>query len=202
MVRMGYHWRPAGSVKVSSKISGAVAYLSHGVKSGRAMAVGYRSAEGKEMAFNYTFKSEERRAEYVAEFFRNSDAAVARRKNRAAVRKAELAKPHGLKAGDVLHGSWGYDQTNVEFWEVTKLVGKRMVEIRELCCESVDTGFMSGSAVPLAGQYTSKAAERRMVSERDSVKLHSFGCYLSKADQVMVDGKAIGYRAMGWTAYA
>jgi len=201
-MKMGYHWRPEGSVKVSSKISGAVVYLSRGSKTGRPSAVGYRTAGGKMMAFNYSFKSDERRAEYVAEFLKGCDATVAARKDRAAARKADMAKPHNLKVGDVLHGSWGYDQTNVEFWEVTKLIGKRMVEIRENVCESIETGFMSGNAVPLAGKFTSKAAEVRRVNERNSVKLKSFGCYLSKADEVTVDGKKVGYRAMGWTSYA
>ena len=118
------------------------------------------------------------------------------------VTPGSAAAKAGLKVGDVLSGSWGYDQTNVEFWEVTKLVGKRMVEIRELCCESIETGFMSGNAVPLPGQYTKKEARRVMVNENDGVKLFSWGCYLSKVEPIKVGGKAVGYRSASWTAYA
>lgn len=199
-MKMGFHWRPAESSKVVSKISGAVVYLSKGAKSGRPSAVGYRSAEGKTMAFNYTFKDEARRAEYVAEFFRGCDATVARRAERAAVRKAELAKGHNLKMGDVLSGSWGYDQTNTEWYEVTAVIGKRMVEIRELACESETTGFMCGQSVPLPGNYCGEA-KRRMVEVGDRVKLHS-SCGLRKVEKQKVAGVDAGYRAAYWSSYA
>ncbi len=35
----------------------------------------------------------------------------------------------GLKVGDYLESSWGYDQTNVDFYKVVALVGKTMVSI-------------------------------------------------------------------------
>ena len=199
-MKMGFHWRPAGSSKVASKISGAVVYLSSGAVSGRPSAVGYRSAEGKVMAFNYTFKDEARRAAYVAEFFKNCDGVIARRADAAAARKAELAKPHDLKVGDVLHGSWGYDQTNSEWYEITALIGKRTVEIRELACESKDTGFMCGESVPLPGSYCGEA-KRRMIEVGGRVKLHS-SCGLHKVEKMKVAGVDAGYRAAYWSSYA
>ena len=33
------------------------------------------------------------------------------------------AERDGLKVGDVLRSSWGYDQTNVDYYEVVELVG-------------------------------------------------------------------------------
>ena len=35
----------------------------------------------------------------------------------------------GLKVGDYLYESWGYDQTNIDFYKVTELVGKSSVKI-------------------------------------------------------------------------
>ncbi len=193
-------WIPKGSAKVALKNGAAVAYLSGG-GAARPFAVAYIGNSGKP-AWSYSFKDEARRAAYVSSWLASMEASKKARDARVAERKAKLAKPHGLKVGDVLSGSWGYDQTNVEFWEVTKLVGKRMVEIRELACESVETGYMQGNAVPLPGNYTAKEARRLMVNENDSVKLFSFGCYLNKAAPVVVAGKAVGYRPASWTAYA
>jgi hypothetical protein len=34
---------------------------------------------------------------------------------------------HGLMKGSILSSSWGYDQTNVDFYEVTEVVGKSVL---------------------------------------------------------------------------
>lgn len=62
---------------------------------------------------------------------------------------------HVYKVGDILNNSWGYDQTNVEFFEVVALAGKSMVELREIGKAMVpgSDGFMSGSVVPVPGAY-------------------------------------------------
>lgn len=193
-------WIPKGSAKVALKDGAATVYL-WGGNGSRPCAIAYIGKSGKR-AWNYSFRDEAKRAAYVAGWLANIAAGKKARDALLAERKAKLAKPHGLKVGDVLSGSWGYDQTNVEFWEVVKLAGKRMVEIRELCCESIETGFMSGNAVPLPGQYTKKDARRVMVNENDGVKLFSWGCYLSKVEPIKVDGKPVGYRSASWTAYA
>ena len=39
--------------------------------------------------------------------------------------KEERQKPHTLKVGDVLYCSWGYDQTNVDYFKVSEVIGKR-----------------------------------------------------------------------------
>lgn len=47
-------------------------------------------------------------------------------------RAVERKAPTTLKVGDILQASWGYDQTNVDFYLVTKVVGTRTVELREI----------------------------------------------------------------------
>lgn len=191
---------PEGSNKLASKISGAVAYL-YASPLGKPCAVGYVGKSTKP-AFHNSFRDQARRADSVAQWMKSQDEWAQHKATRKAEQKAKLAQPHGLKVGDVLTGQWGYDQTNIEFWQVTKLVGKRTVEIREIGCESVDTEFMQGKAVPLPDSFTSKAPEIRRVSENNSVKLFDFGCYLHKADAYTVGGKVVGYRPQHWTAYA
>jgi len=34
-----------------------------------------------------------------------------------------------VKIGDIFYSSWGYDQTNIDYYMVTKLIGKTMIEI-------------------------------------------------------------------------
>ena len=45
---------------------------------------------------------------------------------------SEPVSKFGIKVGDILEDSWGYEQTNVEFYKVTKIVSACKVEIVEL----------------------------------------------------------------------
>lgn len=45
-----------------------------------------------------------------------------------------------FEIGDILYSSWGYEQTNVNFYQVTKKVGLKMVELREIHNKSTDIG--------------------------------------------------------------
>lgn len=56
-------------------------------------------------------------AEEEVEYFLNGLA-----KHRASVkeRRAERTAPHTLKVEDILYASWGYDQTNIDYYKVTK----------------------------------------------------------------------------------
>lgn len=47
-------------------------------------------------------------------------------------RKAERSQPHTLEVGSILVSSWGYDQTNIDYYQVTKLVGTTMVEMKQI----------------------------------------------------------------------
>ncbi len=46
---------------------------------------------------------------------------------------------HGVKVGDVFVESWGYDQTNVDFYQVTRAMPKS-VEIRAIHGKTVGDG--------------------------------------------------------------
>jgi len=53
------------------------------------------------------------------------------------------------KVGDILVSSWGYDQTNVDFYKVTKLSpsGKSVTVVR-IKSAITEKGSMSGTSVP------------------------------------------------------
>lgn len=99
--------------------------------------------------------------------------------------------------------SWGYDQTNIDYYEVTKLIGKTMVEIREIGAESVsDNGpAMTGSCVPRPGHYIGEPM-RKTVSTYDgqSVRIASYASAY-KIETQEVGGVKV-YPVDHWTAYA
>lgn len=59
---------------------------------------------------------------------------------------------HSLREGDILYSSWGYDQTNVDFYQVMRITPKKVV-LRKLQTILRETGFMSGEATTLLNLF-------------------------------------------------
>lgn len=45
---------------------------------------------------------------------------------------AKLTNKFGVGVGDIFYASWGYEQTNADFFQVVELVGKASVRVREV----------------------------------------------------------------------
>lgn len=132
---------PAGAAKVEHKLSSAVAYFYRN-DAGKPCAVGFRGKAAKP-AWRYRFLSLEAREMHVAGFFAAVQAAE---DAKAASAAADAAKPMP-EIGLILSSSWGYDQTNVDFYRVEAVSG-RMVELVELEQILVENGDMRGRVVP------------------------------------------------------
>ena len=52
---------------------------------------------------------------------------------------AEKTNYLGVKVGDIFHYSWGYEQTNVNYFQVVSLKGTKQVVIREIGYEITET---------------------------------------------------------------
>ena len=121
--------------------------------------------------WNYIFKPEEERDRSVAETLESYRAVLAHRKARNEERKA---KGRGLELGDIVYTSWGYDMTHVEFFEVTKLIGKTMVEIREVYggakYDKGGNGF-TGSTAPMPGEFVEDEEPKRRVAKDGAIKI-------------------------------
>ena len=61
--------------------------------------------------------------------------------------------PHGIKVGDIFDDAWGYDQTNIDFYQVVKVTRKTIV-VREIAQRKQETGFMSGKCEPTPNHFT------------------------------------------------
>lgn len=66
---------------------------------------------------------------------------------RTTAQKAKTNK-YGVKVGDLFYTSWGYDQTNIDFFQVIKLVGDSSVRVRQVIPQSrrIDA-YTDGSTV-------------------------------------------------------
>jgi hypothetical protein len=93
----------------------------------------------------YRFRSAEHRAQWVAQQQAKEDARQEGKTARKRAQQESKAKQRaGFAVGTVLHYSWGYDQTNCEFYVVTERTGAATCVIQE--CGSVmvpgSEGFM------------------------------------------------------------
>jgi len=116
---------------------------------GQPCALGFQGKAAKP-SFRYRFPSETRRAAYATQFM---DRRAEIERERQAERAARAAFVHDVKVGDIFKSSWGYDQTNVDYYQVVKLCGKSMAEVREIAQDQEETGFMSGWCVPHPGMF-------------------------------------------------
>ena len=181
---------PKGSTKVADRQSDAVAYVYEGKRLGAAMFF----AQQAKPVWHFTFRSAEERERKIKESFEGRRRSIAFKAEQKAKRKAE---GRGLEVGDVLRCSWGYEQTNIDYYEVTALIGSTMVEIRPLAQESIETMSMQGKCVPLPGQYTGEA--KRHVAKAGYVRLTSYSG-ARKVEPELVAGVKV-YGASHWTAY-
>lgn len=96
--------------------------------------------------WNYLFSKMERAEKYVLEYAGKVQEWETYKKNQNAEKKA---KRDALKAsdhwsiGDVIYHSWGYDQTNVDFFQVIE-VKARSIVIRSIMQNSSDHGGPTG----------------------------------------------------------
>lgn len=80
-------------------------------------------------------------------------------------KKAEKANKYGVKVGDLFCASWGWEQTNVNFFQVVALVGECSVRVREVCPPIVEEKAVSG----MSADYTYKLTHEILPPARSSV---------------------------------
>lgn len=86
---------------------------------------------------------------------------------------AAVTKKHPLNVGDLLECSWGYDQTNLDYYVVTKLLGVAMVEIREVATKIVGDSMTSNKVMPDPSRVVG-APLRKKVQPNGAVRITSF----------------------------
>jgi hypothetical protein len=176
---------PKGAIKVADRQSDAVAYLYPSTNAnGKPAAVVFYGKSDKPVSRHY-YLSEKQREQAVTRAFEGRRITLAEKAKRRAERTAWVPD---YKVGDVLHTCWGYEQTNVEFFEVVEVRGKHLI-LRELQQERTETGWQQGTCRPVPGKYRANEAPIRRLAQQHGVK---------------IDDVRTAYRGGGechWTAY-
>ena len=138
--------------------------------------------------WHYSFGSVGQRADRIRETIKSRKSQIKDKAKRQAERKAFR---HTLAVGDILSGTWGYDQTNVDYYEVVKAKGKT-VDIRPIDLMIVDSNDCGQDFVKaVRGSYTGEAMTKRP-GEGNSIRIESF-LYVHPWN-----GRAQYQTALGW----
>lgn len=179
---------PRGAARVSDKGSDAVAFV-YVTPKGRPAAMVFcgRAVKPK---WHHLFPTEIAREKAVADFFQRCRRMAAGK----AEHRAASKKPHGLEVGHIFVASWGYEQTNIDFYQVTAVVGRCMVEVRKIAQADASTGrepWATGKALPALDAFTGPVVRRRVNGASRSIRI----------DDVRT-GFVWDGRPKNWTAYA
>ena len=91
--------------------------------------------------------------------------------------KAERRKKatnNTLKIGDILYSSWGYDQTNIDFYQVTELIGKQSVKIKQVASKVLSNSHGQDKVTAVKGAFLENAEEMLKRVSDNSVSLNSY----------------------------
>lgn len=144
---------PKGALKVADKNSDAVAYLKNktDTRTGKPYIhlVAFCGRRSKPN-MNYRYSTEASAQRAMMDYFKERQGAFKYEQEQ----RAKRSTPTSLQVGTVLTGSWGYDQTNVEAWQVVEIVGKVTVKIRKVALHTTKaTGDMSEMVIPCPDQF-------------------------------------------------
>ena len=106
-----------------------------------------RSKAGYKKVFGYRFRDMKRLEEYCTEYY-NKIVKLNQEAQNQKIKKKEqdIIDRDNVKVGDIFYYSWGFEQTNVEFYQVTSKKGKASITIRPIYSETVESlGWASES---------------------------------------------------------
>jgi hypothetical protein len=132
--------------------------------------------EGRKLksSFNFRFKNEDRRKAYIDKWTEDRQKEV---DYKSQLQKERAEFMTSLTVGSIVSTSWGYEQTNVEFYEITKVKTAKKVCLREIqkkLTNAPGSSPMAGKVIPVPGAYLADDNEfEKMVSIGNRIKISS-----------------------------
>jgi hypothetical protein len=96
--------------------------------------------------FNYRFKSQAEMDECINNF-RSSLEKIAQYKEERRQKRHEGRRNHGIEPGQIYYTSWGWEQTNVDFFLIKEVKGQKITYVK-LGQKAQHTGSMCGQTAP------------------------------------------------------
>jgi hypothetical protein len=109
----------------------------------------------------------------------------------------EIKKDSSVEVGDIFYDSWGYDQTNVDFYKVVKKVSPQVVLVRQVANKVTSSGKGSDYVVP-DEKFISEPVKCRLVKGYNVPALSLSGFDFAGHKAIKWDGKPQYQTASGW----
>lgn len=103
--------------------------------------------------WHYSYRTPEAREQKIAEFFAGIDA---HQEFKAKQKAATSDYVHDVKVGDIFRCSWGYDQTNIDYYQCVALIGDHMMEVREIGQQRQETQWAQGECAPVPDMWATE----------------------------------------------
>lgn len=119
-------------------------------------------AKAKKPFMNYRYRTVERLKMAVAENINSCNKRFESKLQQKEQQKERLAKFRDeLEVGTILYTCWGYEQTNVEFYQVVSKKGA-FCEVREIAKRSHDTAYMQSEVSPKPNEFIGEAVRKKI----------------------------------------
>lgn len=157
---------PKGARPVLEHENGSACYAYE--TTGKCYAIAFWGTAHKSL-WHHSFRTEDQRNARIWEFKQSVESSLAYR----ADRKAKIAAtPNPYKVGDIVNTSWGYDQTNVDFFAIVR-ASAGCVWVRAVVQDSEATGWAQERAWPkMPIEMVGAEMRCRVIGGHFSVKGH------------------------------
>ena len=115
---------------------------------------------------NYVFKTFEEASQWVEKTYNNLAANLQAREDRKRKEREDSAAVNAAdfyKVGDIVVNTWGWEQTNVDFYQVVK-VGNKTIEVHPIAGQVVEGSYqahgMTCDVVPAKDQFLTDREDR------------------------------------------
>jgi len=137
-----------------------------------------RSRLGYVNVFHYYFRSTERMFEFCEKHLVDLEAKKEHKARRAAEKKEriEMAR-NSVIVDDIFVSSWGYEQTNVDAFQVVEKIGNATVVLRPIACRAVKgtevSHGMAQNVVPVYNAFIGEETFTKRITEY-GIKINSY----------------------------
>jgi hypothetical protein len=127
-----------------------------------------RSRLGYVSVFHFYFRSTERMFEFCEKHLVDLEAKRVYKAERAAAKKERTTMArNSVIVDDIFVDSWGYEQTQVDAYQVVEKIGNATVVLRPIACRTVEgsEGRDCQNVVPVFGAFTSEETITKRIGE-------------------------------------
>ena len=139
-----------------------------GKAAGKLYAIVFQGKAAKPLWY-HTFSSEAGRDAYIERTVKTRKDVIQRAQAR---KELQQQFQHTFKVGDILYASWGYDQTNIDFFQVVGTTEKT-VSVREIDSKTVGGSQGTDYVMPVPDHFTGPVISRRP-NPQGSLAIKSF----------------------------